>query len=131
MKRSTFRGLRLPFIYACHQLWQTNDDHRKQYEILTQQLPWDNRREHFDQEPSHEWSAGDSFDLFDYIKVDAVEEEPHFARLANCNHTSEKDASWKSIEPTVVLLLGSHEFSIILQAIKRRSNGDNAGAVQY
>jgi hypothetical protein len=115
----TIRGLRLSFIYGCHHAWRKSDEQRKQQLANSScHYPVGTTQESFGLDSWREWADGEEFDLFDFIKVDAVQEEQVRSRPNDRGTRPEEDATWKSIAPTVVLLLGSQEFSKILYAIK-------------
>jgi hypothetical protein len=126
---SALRGLRLPFFYGCHYHWQKTDANQKEYRgRATSSSSVADVQPLQDTDSWTNWIGGqqpsvdeEDFNLFDYIKVEAVQEEEDQPGLASQGRQPEKDANWKSIAPTIVLLLGSQEFSMILHAIERLS----------
>lgn len=61
----------------------------------------------------------DDFDLFDYIRVEAVQEEAREVHTPDPPLRTDNDTDWKSIDAAVVLLIGSQEFTTILHAVRR------------
>lgn len=128
----TIRGLRLPFIYGCHSAWRRLEEQRKQRADKPVRQLWPRQEPNsFELDSGRGWADAEDFDLFEFIKVDAVQVEQDRPRLADRNTQSEKDATWKSISPTIVLLLGSREFSKILLAVTSMISGCATDTVRF
>ena len=118
-RQYSLRGLRLPFIYGSHHRWQNVDEQTSisHKSINTPSSPVLAADEMFDLTTTED---EDDFDIFDYIKIEAVQEEKlDMPNLGASGPTREHDATWKNLDPKVVLLLGSHVCSAILHAIQR------------
>ncbi|KAH8174364.1 hypothetical protein LIA77_05783 [Sarocladium implicatum] len=113
----TLRGLRLPFVYSSHYRWQWSDDQSntssKSARATSSTIMADG---YFDPMAVE---GDDDFNIFDYIKVEAVQDDEADLPEAGSYTKDDHDATWKNLDPRVVLLLGSEMFSAILEAIQR------------